>query len=64
MSNKKQYKDYYDEKDNELKGKFEETEFERGDGFAMFLAAVITLVIPVLLILLGMYLIVWFLFLR
>lgn len=60
----KKYKQSLQERDEELKNKFKDTEFEKGDGFAMFVAAMVTFV-PIILVFLGIiYFIVWLIFLR
>lgn len=60
----KKYKQSLQERDEELQKKFKDTEFEKSDGFAMFVAAMITFV-PVILVILGIiYFILWLIFLR
>lgn len=49
--------------DEEIRNKFKDVEFEKHDGLAMFIAALITFV-PAILVILGiLYLIIWLLFL-
>ncbi len=60
----KDYKKDLRDRDEELKNKFKDTEFEKSDGFAMFIAAMITFVPAILLILGGIYFLLWMLFLR
>ena len=52
------------EKEEELKHKFDEVEFDKNDRLAMFIAAFVTFALPIIGILLVVYLILWFLFLR
>lgn len=60
----KEYKKQLGDKDEELKNKFKDVEFEKSDGFAMFLAAFITFV-PIIIVILGaIYFVIWLLFLR
>lgn len=50
--------------EQELKEKFSDVEFEKGDAFAMFIAAIITFIPPFLICLLVIYGVLWLLFLR
>lgn len=50
--------------EQELQNKFSDVEFEKNDTFAMFVAAIITFVPPVILCLLAIYAVLWILFLR
>lgn len=62
--NFKELKKQLGDKDEELKDKFKDVEFDKHDGFAMFIAAFITFV-PVIIVLLGViYFVIWLLFLR
>ena len=60
----KKYKESLKERDDELRAKFKDEEFEKSDGFAMFMAAFLTFIPPVLLILGIIYFILWLIFLR
>lgn len=62
--NFKELKKQLGDKDEELKDKFKDVDFEKHDGFAMFIAAFITFVPVIVIILGGIYLIIWLLFLR
>lgn len=62
--NFKELKKQLGDKDEELKDKFKDVDFEKHDGFAMFIAAFITFVPVIIVILGGIYLIIWLLFLR
>lgn len=50
--------------DEELHKKFDDVEFEKHDGLAMFIAAMITFVPIILAILLVIWLLLWVIFLR
>lgn len=52
------------EKEESLKHKFDEVEFDKNDRLAMFIAAFVTFALPVIGILAVVYLILWFIFLR
>lgn len=52
------------EKEEALKHKFDEVEFDKNDRMAMFIAAFITFALPIIGILAVVYLILWFIFLR
>lgn len=52
------------EKEEALKHKFDEVEFDKSDRMAMFIAAFITFALPIIGILAVVYLILWFIFLR
>lgn len=62
--NFKEYKKQLGDRDEELKDKFKDVEFDKYDGIAMFIAAFVTFVPVILVILGGIYFIVWLLFLR
>lgn len=62
--NFKEYKKQLGDRDEELKDKFKDVEFDKQDGIAMFIAAFVTFVPVILVILGGIYFIVWLLFLR
>lgn len=62
--NFKEYKKQLGDKDEELKDKFKDVEFDKHDGFAMFIAAFITFVPVIIVILGGIYFVIWLLFLR
>lgn len=51
-------------KEEELQEKFKDIEFEKHDGLAMFIAAMITIVPIIIVILAILYFILWFIFLR
>lgn len=57
-------KEYTKKEIDELNKKFENTEFEKGDMLALYLAAVKNLLPPVLLFLGALYLIIYFIFIR
>ncbi len=58
--NFKEYKKQLGDRDEDLK----DVEFDKHDGIAMFIAAFVTFVPVILVILGGIYFIVWLLFLR
>lgn len=62
--NFKEFKKRLGDRDEELKNKFNNVEFDKHDGFAMFIAAFITFVPVIIIILGGIYFIIWLLFLR
>lgn len=62
--NFKEYKKRLGDRDEELMNKFNDVEFDKHDGFAMFIAAFITFVPVIIIILGGIYFVIWLLFLR
>lgn len=57
----REYKEHLNEIDED---KLKDTEFEKGDAMAMFIAAVITFVPPILITCAAIYFVVWLIFLR
>lgn len=61
FDNVKNYKKKQKDRDEELKHKFDNVEFEKNDKFALFIAAFITFV-PVVAIVLGAFFLLLYLF--